>query len=236
MASSSRRPSMPRSSATASAPGMTWMAGWPPPSRLPSSISSATPAVALASAAQNASARIRWPSKVARPSRERSAASSARRLFSGSALPATMAPSVSSSTSRAAASVERRGARRSGCRRRRARAGRGSRHDGRRPLGACRRNPARAMRRVQLRGGARRQPARRSRSTLSLRSRAPTKQMGPYHRSSGRIPRSGAAGSCGRGTARSPASARARPRCSARPGRAGASSTACRAPASPRRA
>ena len=32
----------------------------------------------------------------------------------------------------------------------------------RRPLGACRKTPARAMRRVQLRGGARRQPARRT--------------------------------------------------------------------------
>ena len=53
-----------------------------------------------------------------------------------------------------------------------------------RGLGACRRNPARAMRRVQLRGGARRQPARRTFCTLSRLSRAPTKQMGPYHRSS----------------------------------------------------
>ena len=53
-------------------------------------------------------------------------------------------------------------------------------------LGACRRNPARAMRRVQLRGGARRQPARRTFCTLSRLSRAPTKQMGPYHRSSAR--------------------------------------------------
>ena len=51
-------------------------------------------------------------------------------------------------------------------------------------LGACRRNPARARRRVQLRGGARRQPARRTFCTLSRLSRAPTKQMGPYHRSS----------------------------------------------------
>ena len=39
------------------------------------------------------------------------------------------------------------------------------------------------MRRVQLRGGARSPGARRSRSTLSTRARAPTKQMGPYHRS-----------------------------------------------------
>ena len=46
-------------------------------------------------------------------------------------------------------------------------------------LGACRRNPARARRRVQLRGGARRQPARRTFCTLSRLSRAPTKQMGP---------------------------------------------------------
>ena len=53
-------------------------------------------------------------------------------------------------------------------------------------LGACRRNPARAMRRVQLRGGARRQPARRTFCTLSRLPRAPTKQMGPYHRSSAR--------------------------------------------------
>ena len=46
------------------------------------------------------------------------------------------------------------------------------------------RNPARARRRVQLRGGARRPPARRTCCTLSRRSRAPTKQMGPYPRSS----------------------------------------------------
>src|ERR1700675_5001201 len=39
------------------------------------------------------------------------------------------------------------------------------------------------MRRVQLRGGARWQQARRTRCTLSLLPRAPTKQMGPYHRS-----------------------------------------------------
>src|SRR6185295_9851700 len=39
------------------------------------------------------------------------------------------------------------------------------------------------MRRVQLRGGARRQPARRTCCTLSRLPRAPTKQMGPYHRS-----------------------------------------------------
>ena len=61
-------------------------------------------------------------------------------------------------------------------------------------LGACRRNPARAMRRVQLRGGARSPGARRSLSTLSARARAPTKQMGPYHRSSSSTrgrPRSG---------------------------------------------
>ena len=51
-------------------------------------------------------------------------------------------------------------------------------------LVACRRNPARAMRRVQLRGGARWPHARRTRCTLSVRSRAPTKQMGPSHRSS----------------------------------------------------
>ena len=51
--------------------------------------------------------------------------------------------------------------------------------------GACRSNPARARRRVQLRGGARRQPARRTCCTLSRLSRAPTKQMGPYRRSSG---------------------------------------------------
>src|SRR5688572_27966669 len=40
------------------------------------------------------------------------------------------------------------------------------------------------MRRVQLRGGDRSPGARRSRSTLSARARAPTKQMGPYPRSS----------------------------------------------------
>src|SRR5678815_5018196 len=39
------------------------------------------------------------------------------------------------------------------------------------------------MRRVQLRGGARSPGARRSRSTLSARTRAPTKEMGPYRRS-----------------------------------------------------
>ena len=48
-----------------------------------------------------------------------------------------------------------------------------------RHLAACRGNPARARRRVQLRGGARRPPARRTFCTLSGRSRAPTKQMGP---------------------------------------------------------
>ena len=53
-----------------------------------------------------------------------------------------------------------------------------------RRLRACRSKPARAMRRVQLRGGARRLHARRSRSTLSVQPRAPTKQMGPYPRSS----------------------------------------------------
>src|SRR6185295_3830469 len=41
---------------------------------------------------------------------------------------------------------------------------------------------ARAMRRVQLRGGARRPPARRTTCTSSGRPRAPTKQMGPSHR------------------------------------------------------
>src|SRR6185503_4888386 len=39
--------------------------------------------------------------------------------------------------------------------------------------GACGRNGARAMRRVELRGGARRQPARRTFCTLSRLSRAP---------------------------------------------------------------
>ena len=48
---------------------------------------------------------------------------------------------------------------------------------------ARRRKPARARRRVQLRGGARRQPARRTFCTLSRLPRAPTKQMGPYPRS-----------------------------------------------------
>src|SRR5437867_7850897 len=51
-------------------------------------------------------------------------------------------------------------------------------------LGACRRNALdRAMRRVQLQGGARRPHARRTLCTLSVRPRAPTPQMGPYHRS-----------------------------------------------------
>jgi len=44
---------------------------------------------------------------------------------------------------------------------------------------------ASGWRRVQLRGGARRPGARRSLSTLSVRSRAPTKQMGPYPPASG---------------------------------------------------
>src|SRR6266849_6670141 len=49
---------------------------------------------------------------------------------------------------------------------------------------ACRRNAlARAMRRVQLQGGARGPHARRTLCTLSVRPRAPTPQMGPYHRS-----------------------------------------------------
>ena len=59
--------------------------------------------------------------------------------------------------------------------------------------GACRRNRARAMRRVQLRGGARRQPARRTFRTLSRLPRAPTKQMGPYHRSASGRSRGGGA-------------------------------------------
>src|SRR2546426_1832458 len=49
---------------------------------------------------------------------------------------------------------------------------------------ASRRNAlARAMRRVQLQGGARGPHARRTPCTLSVRPRAPTPQMGPYHRS-----------------------------------------------------
>src|SRR6266581_8519318 len=52
-------------------------------------------------------------------------------------------------------------------------------------LEPCRRNAlARAMRRVQLQGGARGPHARRTPCTLSVRPRAPTPQMGPYHRSS----------------------------------------------------
>src|SRR5439155_4066501 len=43
---------------------------------------------------------------------------------------------------------------------------------------------ARARRRVQRRGGARRLHARRTFCTLSVQARAPTKPMGPYHRSS----------------------------------------------------
>src|SRR5206468_9222084 len=51
-------------------------------------------------------------------------------------------------------------------------------------LGACRRNArARAMRRVQRRGGARGPHARGTPCTLSVRPRAPRKPMGPYHRS-----------------------------------------------------
>src|SRR6185436_8035419 len=55
-------------------------------------------------------------------------------------------------------------------------------------LRASREKPAGAMRRVQLRGGARRQPARRTLCTLSRLSRAPTKQMGRCHRSSALFP------------------------------------------------
>src|SRR5881296_1714639 len=51
-------------------------------------------------------------------------------------------------------------------------------------LAARRRNAlARAMRRVQLQGGARGPYARRTLCTLSVRPGAPTPQMGPYHRS-----------------------------------------------------
>src|SRR2546428_9085317 len=53
---------------------------------------------------------------------------------------------------------------------------------------------ARAVRRVQLQGGARGPHARRTSCTLSVRPRAPTKQMGPYHCSSG----TGSAGRTGR--------------------------------------
>ena len=67
-------------------------------------------------------------------------------------------------------------------------------------LGARRRNPARAMRMVQVRGGARRPHARRSLSTLSVRPRAPTKQMGRYHRSSASSRR--ARGPCPRSSGR----------------------------------
>jgi hypothetical protein len=109
-ASSSRAPSTPRSSATASAPGTTWIAGWPPPQRLPSSTSSATPAAALTKVARSGSVRPSWPIRVAAGRVARSAIARARRAFSGSALPASIAPSVSSSTSRAAdaAPAERR--------------------------------------------------------------------------------------------------------------------------------
>src|SRR4029077_6138267 len=44
----------------------------------------------------------------------------------------------------------------------------------------------RLLKKVQLRGGARRQHARRTLCTLSVRPRAPTKQMGPYRRPSRR--------------------------------------------------
>ena len=101
MLSSSRPPSAPMSSAIASAPGTTWMAGCPPPSRLPSSTSSATPAVAFTKVASSGSALPPWPSRVAVARERRSCMASARRRFSGSALPATIAPIVSRSTSRA---------------------------------------------------------------------------------------------------------------------------------------
>src|SRR5438876_1047528 len=72
--STRRGPSSPCSSATARAPGMTWIAGWPPPRRLPSSTSSATPAVAFVSAAQEASALAPCPTSVAVPRGARPAA------------------------------------------------------------------------------------------------------------------------------------------------------------------
>ena len=46
-------------------------------------------------------------------------------------------------------------------------------------LGACRRNPARAMRRVQLRGGARRQPARRTFSYVEPAAEGANEADGP---------------------------------------------------------
>ena len=67
----------------------------------------------------------------------------------------------------------------------------GPRHASRTARAACRSNPARAMRRVQLRGGARWPHARRTLCTLSVRLRAPTKQMGPCRRSSRASRRSG---------------------------------------------
>src|SRR5215813_3672968 len=47
-------------------------------------------------------------------------------------------------------------------------------------MNSCRRLRSRLARRVQLRGGDREAHARRSPSTLSVRPREPTKQMGPY--------------------------------------------------------
>ena len=69
--------------------------------------------------------------------------------------------------------------------------------------------PARTMRRVQLQGGARRPPARRSHSTSSGRPRAPSSQMGPCHRSRPRC--SGFAGRAGRTRGRRGGSTRRRP-------------------------
>ena len=77
----------------------------PTPQRLPSSISSDTPAVPLARAASIGSALPPWPTRVAAGLPERSAARSASRAFSARRLPASMAPIVSSVTARAAATV-----------------------------------------------------------------------------------------------------------------------------------
>ena len=87
------------------APGSEWIAGWPPPNRLPSSTSRATPAVAFTSVAVIGSALRPWPNTVAAADGERCAILDANAAFSGCWLPTTMAPRVSSVTSRTASSA-----------------------------------------------------------------------------------------------------------------------------------
>ena len=99
-------PVAPRSSATANAAGITWMAACPPPKRLPSSISKATPAVALERAAKTAMAEPGCPRRVAGPWPPVLAANRASSTFSERRLPASIAPMVSNTTDLAALTVE----------------------------------------------------------------------------------------------------------------------------------